>query len=181
MPRKYVLKTHCKQGHELTPENTYLPPNAKGFKGRDCIQCRRDRCRKSNGWKGMIGPRGEWTHCPNGHEFDEQNTTITTSGKRLCKACARERGARLREPWVRARNLAIEAQGFKCAVCDCDLKGKKPNLDHCHKTGKIRGVLCDRCNAAEGMVLGTGLDPIEWAKRLKAYLARPSIPLTGAA
>jgi hypothetical protein len=34
-------KTHCPQGHEFTPENTYLPPSG----GRKCVQCRRDRKR----------------------------------------------------------------------------------------------------------------------------------------
>jgi hypothetical protein len=36
------VKTHCKHGHEFTPENTY-----KGKAGRNCIACRRaiDRAR----------------------------------------------------------------------------------------------------------------------------------------
>jgi hypothetical protein len=31
-------KTHCKRGHEFTPENTY--PNGRDKKGRGCIACR---------------------------------------------------------------------------------------------------------------------------------------------
>ncbi|QSR25541.1 hypothetical protein CFH99_07885 [Nocardioides aromaticivorans] len=40
-------KTHCKWGHEFTPENTYTPP---GRGGRYCRACRseRDQRRKSN-------------------------------------------------------------------------------------------------------------------------------------
>ena len=34
-------KTHCKQGHEYTPENTYVRPRKQG--GRDCKQCLQDR------------------------------------------------------------------------------------------------------------------------------------------
>lgn len=31
------------------------------------------------------------THCPKGHEYDEANTRITPAGKRVCRACDRER------------------------------------------------------------------------------------------
>ena len=31
------------------------------------------------------------THCPAGHEYDDDNTRITPSGKRVCRACDRER------------------------------------------------------------------------------------------
>lgn len=37
------LKTHCANGHEFTPENTYWRTNASG---RDCRECRRTRMRK---------------------------------------------------------------------------------------------------------------------------------------
>lgn len=41
-----------------------------------------------------------------------------------------------------------------CAVCRINQSEFKRSLavDHDHKTGKIRGLLCDRCNVALGMV-----------------------------
>jgi hypothetical protein len=36
-----------------------------------------------------------------------------------------------------------------CAIC---LKENDLNIDHCHTTGKIRGVLCTRCNTVLGMI-----------------------------
>ncbi len=41
--------------------------------------------------------RRERTHCKHGHEFTAANTTIRHNGCRTCKACARERAAKLRE------------------------------------------------------------------------------------
>lgn len=43
-------------------------------------------------------------------------------------------------------------QGGKCAICEekC-VTNKELAIDHCHKTGRIRGLLCMRCNTALGM------------------------------
>jgi len=42
-----------------------------------------------------------------------------------------------------------EADG-KCAICG-SLRGKRNHaLDHCHTTGKLRGVLCTACNQGLG-------------------------------
>lgn len=48
------------------------------------------------------------------------------------------------------RNEIIGRQGGMCAICK---KSEAVNIDHCHKTGRVRGVLCSRCNAAIGMLL----------------------------
>jgi hypothetical protein len=58
----------------------------------------------------------------------------------------------------------LSAQGGHCALCP-----REPTvIDHCHKTGKTRGILCNRCN--------TSLNPIDddpsWAERALAYVAR---------
>lgn len=47
-------------------------------------------------------------------------------------------------------------QGGKCAICkqpEILLVNKKPkplSIDHCHTTGKIRGLLCSTCNTGLG-------------------------------
>ena len=37
------------------------------------------------------------THCPQGHPYDEANTHQSRSGRRNCRACARDRATRARE------------------------------------------------------------------------------------
>jgi hypothetical protein len=42
------------------------------------------------------------------------------------------------------------AQGYCCAICLTHLQKKKLAVDHCHQTGKVRGLLCHHCNTALG-------------------------------
>ena len=45
-----------------------------------------------------------------------------------------------------------EEQNRRCAICGNEGNGKWKKLcvDHCHTTGKIRGLLCKSCNIALG-------------------------------
>lgn len=46
----------------------------------------------------------------------------------------------------------FEAQGRKCAICGSTEPGSKIgwNVDHCHKTNKVRFILCAHCNRGLG-------------------------------
>lgn len=49
--------------------------------------------------------------------------------------------------------VMLESQGGGCAICGSTViaKGKKHMpVDHCHATGKVRGILCSPCNTAVG-------------------------------
>lgn len=54
-------------------------------------------------------------------------------------------------------NKMLEKQNNVCAICGCPEKNKawsgiikRLSIDHNHKTGKIRGLLCDNCNRGLG-------------------------------
>lgn len=88
-----------------------------------------------------------------------------------CKICADEyndswmkvhgkehnRKRTLRRYW----NLTLEdydrmlaAQNGGCAICETkvNIENKRFAVDHCHKTNKIRGLLCDLCNRGIGLL-----------------------------
>ena len=47
----------------------------------------------------------------------------------------------------------LNAQDRKCKICDDDEKTTRNEtlvVDHCHSTGKVRGLLCHKCNAGHG-------------------------------
>lgn len=47
----------------------------------------------------------------------------------------------------------LSEQGGRCKICDADKAGNAGQcfaVDHCHKTGKVRGLLCIKCNARLG-------------------------------
>lgn len=63
-----------------------------------------------------------------------------------------------------------DQQNGVCATCHRPHAGyeKRLAVDHCHTTGKVRGLLCEACNRAIGM-LGDNLDVV---MRVHEYLRR---------
>jgi hypothetical protein len=88
-----------------------------------------------------------------------------------CKACAskeykeaynpeRDWARRLRSKYGitadRYYEILREQDGL-CAICRKPPEGgpkrrSKLHVDHCHKTGRVRGLLCFRCNSTLGQV-----------------------------
>jgi len=85
----------------------------------------------------------------------------------------------LRINWLR-RNYGIDPKDFdnllliqnnKCLICGQPLDLQNPKnvcVDHNHLTGKIRGILCNKCNLAIGLLR----DNPEYTKRATEYLER---------
>jgi hypothetical protein len=59
----------------------------------------------------------------------------------------------------------VTTQDGKCAIC---LEPKKLVVDHDHEDGKVRGLLCFKCN----MLLGACSDSVMVLKRAIVYLSR---------
>lgn len=64
----------------------------------------------------------------------------------------------------------LEAQGGRCAICRARPKSKRLAVDHDHKTGAVRGLLCSRCNHD---LMGAAWDSLAIAVALWHYLNTP--------
>lgn len=127
------------------------------------------------------------THCGKGHELE-----TTDAGRRQCFPC--KKANRLdwnsKHPDEVVRNskrgnlkrlygltqeqvdAMLIAQNGCCAACG--VQGSNPRsfagglfIDHCHPTGKVRGLLCNVCNPALALLE----NPARYAA-LKSYLIR---------
>lgn len=61
----------------------------------------------------------------------------------------------------------LQSHGGVCAICGGPGGVRGLAVDHDHKTGQVRGLLCGSCNPA----LGTFYDDVDLMRRAIAYLA----------
>jgi len=82
----------------------------------------------------------------------------------------RDRDWRLRTKYgisLEEFNRVFLSQDSRCALCRSQHSDNKNFVvDHCHKTGTFRGILCSYCNRALGMFK----DDIQVLKKAIAYL-----------
>lgn len=63
----------------------------------------------------------------------------------------------------------MTAQGGECAICghqDMSIRNFFPVVDHCHNSGKVRGLLCMNCNQG----IGKFKDDPELLRRAAEYI-----------
>jgi hypothetical protein len=108
------------------------------------------------------------------------------------KSISDKNAARARAAWPATRdvryglsssqyNSMLEAQRGVCAVCGRPPKGKRRQralcVDHDHRSGTVRGLLCYDCN----LMLGHAKDDAEVLRRAADYLQAhgAAVPGTG--
>lgn len=64
----------------------------------------------------------------------------------------------------------LKAQGGVCQICGKpdEVEGRRMAIDHCHKTGAVRGLLCGNCNRG----LGNFQDSPELVAKAAEYLLK---------
>lgn len=64
----------------------------------------------------------------------------------------------------------LARQNYQCAICQINFSAikQRPHVDHDHITGKVRSILCPRCN----LMLGIVNDNAEILKNAIVYLER---------
>ena len=94
----------------------------------------------------------------------------------MCKPCSKERVRKYNLPakyGITSAKFAemLLAQGGNCACCGISFvmegtRNDRPCVDHNHRIGEVRSLLCGRCNLAAGNVL----DSSKRAEQLMTYL-----------
>lgn len=93
--------------------------------------------------------------------------------KRKCQRCGKTRPARKRPAHMSALAASYEEfvtlnGGEHCAICGrAPSAARRLDRDHCHATGRPRGLLCARCNRAL-----PGWVTVDWLEKAATYLWR---------
>lgn len=110
--------------------------------------------------------------------FNKDKYTVTGRTS-LCKTCTAIRTKKTRK----SRQLQIKAKRYNitlsevselakiksCQICGNDFsKHREAHIDHCHTTGKVRGVLCRTCNLGIGHLK----DDVVILKKAIKYLSK---------
>jgi hypothetical protein len=137
-----------------------LVQNRKRKEGKACRSCANSI---SMGGHGNCFPTEGTRTCSACKEVKSLNDFTWVKAKQrhesICKTCKRIRLRTYNRNFYRFRKLGIDFsidqynamladQNLQCKICQCKLDD--PCVDHCHTTGKVRGLLCRKCNAAIG-------------------------------
>ena len=86
----------------------------------------------------------------------------------------RHRDSRLQSAYgisLAQRTKMLASQNGQCAICYTpEITGVTLHVDHCHNSGKVRGLLCPQCNTA----LGLFRDSEHLLKKATLYLSASS-------
>ncbi|QFG08643.1 endonuclease VII [Mycobacterium phage Vanisoa] len=129
------------------------PTSRRSTKVRVCVDCDEGTKRKAP----HPGPR-----CATHHREKRRDRSTGTWAARILATY----GITAEEYWE-----IYEHQGRRCYICQrSNGKVKRLSVDHDHKTGIVRGLLCTMCNK---YTLGWARDCIDFFKRAIEYLLNP--------
>ncbi|MGW5154427.1 endonuclease VII domain-containing protein [Nonomuraea wenchangensis] len=167
-------KTECVNGHPFTTENTYIDPSSGRRRCKQCAWASQKRHLGLNPDTLVRGQaNGDKEYCSRGHAYDGPSLYIDPkTGSRHCRLCRRLTHVARVFGLSEAQYLDLnESQDHKCAICLMaleDLADGEVHVDHCHTSGRVRGILCRACNFA----LGALKDNPESFERAAEYLRR---------
>ncbi|MFE3765930.1 endonuclease VII domain-containing protein [Streptomyces sp. NPDC059104] len=97
---------------------------------------------------------------------------------KACRAVAGRAGHLKRKYGITEaeRDRMIAGQGGLCCLC---LRAPAVHVDHCHKTGKVRGVLCFNCNTGLGLLKENPDRILRAAEYLEGHAWKPTIVAQG--
>lgn len=135
-------------------------------------------------------PGTRWYH---GEPCQKCGSTIRMLSNRMCSPCQNRRNKnwvekRKKSDPIAARRHALKynynltlvqfddllaSQSWACAICKRTEPGKRGwVVDHCHRRGNTRGILCNSCNSAIGLFK----DDLETMRNAIDYLSGDTQP-----
>jgi hypothetical protein len=144
------IKITVEQPRQRRAKTHYAPFfNSDGIQSRKCSQCGEIKpvTEYSPTTKGRYGL---YSACRKCYQVWQKASYLRTNGRGA-------RNAHLRETYgvtLDEYNAMLTRQGWKCAICGTPApeEGERSfPVDHDHKTGKVRAILCTGCNAGIGM------------------------------
>ena len=140
LQRSYKITTKtCKKCNELLPLDCFSKGQGKFKKYNVCKSC--DAARRRSDYASLTGEKKE----------DHAKRQKIREYKRIYNL-----------PHEIAEQLAISREGV-CKICN---ERSLLVVDHCHKTGEVRGFICKYCNS----LLGYAKDNIEILQNSISYL-----------
>jgi len=149
-----------------------------------CIKCKQDKSGEEfeRNMNNKDGKRGVCTKCVNVRRRQRYRENLD-KGRKSSQGWRRRNpkkvfGAELKKRYnITSEDYyaLLEQQNKKCAICGnpetTKRKGKvwRLSVDHDHKTGKVRGLLCQNCNK----MLGNAGDQISTLLSGAKYLNKP--------
>lgn len=138
------------------------------------------QCSKCSGTEYFISGKDRRRVCKPCHKSAGEKwrkANPTKHNQRARTPEGKKRLAKYRKNWALRTRYGItfdqyksmsDAQGGVCLICKGNQSRHRPLVvDHCHKTGQIRGLLCDPCNIG----LANFRDNAESLKNAVAYLS----------
>lgn len=120
-----------------------------------CKSCATDRARKA--WRAKCGDpktveekrNAPCKHCKRQLPYEAyfKNEKRLSGRAPVCIECVRAK--RFNTGWEAIEKIRSKQEG-RCGCCKKKLPFDKEYIDHCHSTGKVRGILCRNCNTAIG-------------------------------
>lgn len=163
-----VVKCKCICGTERIVECNSL---IKGL-SNSCGACSH---RQNNNYRGGLLLDGKKRCSTCGKNKDKKFYScrkLTIDGlNHSCRECVRYRNVKYRHLISKNEyDKLYKLQNKSCAICGAkrsNNKVKMLSVDHCHKTGKVRGLLCSKCNTG----IGKFNDNIELLNNAIKYLS----------
>jgi hypothetical protein len=154
MSEENKIKLHCLQRTEKQIEQSrQLGLSNKGKKYGTYSEERKAKGRGLRGpQKNPFGPRG-----PQGSTSEETKEKSRQSRGNFTGKNKTQFERKLKSAYsltLEEYNKLVSEQSGRCAICGnkTSKKGLRLTVDHNHKTGIVRGLLCYKCNMALGLL-----------------------------